>query len=156
MLSTARKKAVTLAATALIGAFATATVSTPAIAAPLTAPLRAEAPGTGELKAKLALAINTGASRAARAAELEAGAAGLPLLDQVGGAMAAAPPSFRWTILGPVSVNGDTLSAKLQTAVDGFDPFQFNLTWRQLDGTWKLTRESECTVASVAFLPCSL
>lgn len=70
--------------------------------------------------------------------------------------MAAAPPSFRWTILGPVSVNGDTLSAKLQTAVDGFDPFQFNLTWRQLDGTWKLTRESECTVASVAFLPCSL
>lgn len=156
MLSTASKKVATLAAAALIGAFGTAAVAAPALAAPVTNGLHAAAPGTGELKAKLQTAMNTGAPRAARAAELEAGEAGLPLLDQVGGAMAAAPPSFRWNVVGPVTENGDTLGAQLQTAVDGFEPFYFDLSWRQIDGTWKLTRESECTVASVAFLPCNL
>ncbi|MEU2034701.1 hypothetical protein [Nocardia amamiensis] len=156
MFRTTRTKAAMLAAVALFGAFGTVAATVPATAAPLTAPLHAAAPGPGELKAKLQTAINTGAARSVRAAELEAGEAGLPLLDQVGAAMASAPPSFRWTILGPVSVNGNVLSAQLQTAVDGFDPFYFTLTWKQIGGTWKLTREAECTVASVAFLPCNL
>ncbi|WP_280490704.1 hypothetical protein [Nocardia farcinica] len=156
MLSTAHKKVATLAAAALIGAFGAATVAAPATAAPVTAPQRAQAPSAGELKAKLQTAINTGAAPSVRAAELEAGEAGLPLMDQVAAAMAATPPSFRWTILGPTSVSGDTLTAQLQTAVDGFDPFYFDLTWVQIDGTWKLTRESQCTVASVAFLPCTV
>ncbi|MGV9663681.1 hypothetical protein [Nocardia niigatensis] len=127
-----------------------------ATAAPVFAAARTATPGTGDLKAKLQTALDTGAPAATRAAELEAGEAGLPLLDQVGTAMNAAPPSFRWSILGPVTEDGDTLSATLQTAVDGFDPFTFPLTWKLIDGNWKLSRDAECTVASVAMLPCSL
>ncbi|WP_433661673.1 hypothetical protein ACQPW1_05545 [Nocardia sp. CA-128927] len=159
MLSITGKKpvaAIALAAATLMGALGSVAVATPASAAPIVAPLHASAPGTGELKAKLQVALNTGAPRVARAAELEAGEAGLPLVDQVGTAMAATPPSFRWNILGPVTVNGDILGATLETAVDGYDPFHFDLTWKNIDGTWKLTREAECTVASVAFLPCTV
>ncbi|WP_378737093.1 hypothetical protein [Nocardia brasiliensis] len=159
MLSTTTKRPgtlIALAAATLIGAFGFGSAAIPATAAPIVAPLHASAPGPGELKAKLQVALNTNAPRATRAAELEAGEAGLPLIDQVGTAMAATPPSFRWTILGPVTVNGDILTATLQTAVDGYDPFHFQLTWKNIDGMWKLTREGECTVASVAFLPCTV
>ncbi|MFQ6398380.1 hypothetical protein ACLMAJ_33685 [Nocardia sp. KC 131] len=143
-----------LAATALVGTFGT--VATPAAAAPIGTPMRAEAPGVGELKAKLQLVLNTGASRSARAAELEAGDAGIGLVNQVGTVMAAAPPSFRWDVLGPVSVSGNQLTAQLKTSIDGYDPWFFEISWKQIDGTWKLTREAECTVASVAMLPCTV
>ncbi|MGW4353481.1 hypothetical protein ACWELJ_15495 [Nocardia sp. NPDC004582] len=151
---TSRLLGAALATAALLAGTGAGAVT--ATAAPAFAPARTASLGTGDLEAKLQTALNTGAGADARANELEAGHAGLPLLDQVGTAMNAAPPSFRWTILGPVTENGDTLSATLQTAVDGFDPFTFPLTWKLIDGTWKLSSESECTVASVAFLPCSL
>ncbi|MVU79033.1 hypothetical protein GPX89_17485 [Nocardia sp. ET3-3] len=128
----------------------------PASALPVTAPMKAANPGVGELHSKLALILDTSADRAARANELEAGEAGLPLIDQVGTVIAAAPPSFKWSVLGPVNVSGDTMTAGLQTSVDGFDPWNWTLTWRDIDGTWKLTRDSECTVASIAMVPCSL
>ncbi|WP_246180778.1 hypothetical protein [Nocardia ninae] len=159
MLRTTTKKSaslIALTAATLIGTFGSVATTVPAAAAPIVAPMQASAPGPGELKAKLQVVLNTGAARSARAAELEAGEAGLPLADQVGTAMAATPPSFRWNILGPVTVNGDILGATLQTAVDGYDPFHFDLTWKNIDGTWKLTREAQCTIASVAFLPCTV
>ncbi|MEU0504034.1 hypothetical protein [Nocardia sp. NPDC005998] len=145
-----------LAAAAAIGAFGTVATAVPATAAPIGAPMRTAAPGVGELKAKLQLVFNTGAGRSARAAELEAGEAGLGLVDQIGTVMAAAPSSFRWDVLGPVNVSGDLLNAQLTTAIDGWDPWYFDLSWKQIDGTWKLTREAECTLAGVAMLPCNL
>ncbi|RDI64575.1 hypothetical protein [Nocardia pseudobrasiliensis] len=145
--------AFSLAAAVFAGTTATAV---PAAAAPIMAPVHAAAPGLGELTAKLQLVLDTGASRAQRANELEAGEAGLPLVDQVGTVMAATPPSFRWELQGPVDVQGDTLTAGLQTSVDGYEPWHFQLTWRQIDGTWKLTREAECVVASIAVLPCTV
>ncbi|WP_329415540.1 hypothetical protein OG563_22660 [Nocardia vinacea] len=148
--------AFSLTAATVIGAFGTAATVAPATAAPIGAPMRTATPGLGELKAKLQLVLNTGASRSARAAELEAGEAGLSLADQVGSVMASAPPSFRWNVLGPVNVSGDLLTAQLTTAIDGWDPWYFDLSWKQIDGEWKLTREAECTIASVAMLPCNL
>ncbi|BAW04204.1 hypothetical protein [Nocardia seriolae] len=149
-----RIAAAAVALTAVLGGSA-ATIS-PASALPVVAPIKAANPGVGDLQSKLALILNTGASRSARANELEAGEAGLPLIDQVGTVIAAAPPSFKWSVLGPVNVSGDTLTAGLQTSIDGFDPWNWTLTWREIDGTWKLTRDSECTVASIAMVPCSL
>ncbi|MEV2218831.1 hypothetical protein AB0E01_03000 [Nocardia vinacea] len=152
--------AFSLTAAAVIGAFGTVATVAPAtaapIGAPIGAPMRTATPGLGELKAKLQLVLNTGASRSARAAELEAGEAGLSLVDQVGTVMASAPPSFRWNVIGPLNVSGDLLTAQLTTAIDGWDPWYFDLSWKQIDGTWKLTREAECTIASVAMLPCNL
>ncbi|MFE3188796.1 hypothetical protein ACFXHA_07275 [Nocardia sp. NPDC059240] len=149
-----RTAAATLAVAAILGG--TAATVVPAAAAPVIVPVKATNPGVGELQSKLALVLNTGASRAARANELEAGEAGMALIDQVGSVIAAAPPSFKWSVQGPVNVSGDTLTAGLQTSIDGFDPWNFTLTWRDIDGTWKLTRDGECTVASIAMLPCSL
>ncbi|WP_433195630.1 hypothetical protein ACQP1G_41935 [Nocardia sp. CA-107356] len=145
-----------LAAAAVIGAFGTVTTAAPANAAPIGAPMRTAAPGVGELAAKLRLVFNIGAARSARAAELEAGEAGLGLVDQIGTVMAAAPSSFHWDVLGPVNVSGDLLTAQLTTSIDGWDPWYFDISWKQIDGTWKLTREAECTLAGVAMLPCNV
>ncbi|MFI6870249.1 hypothetical protein [Nocardia sp. NPDC050406] len=155
MFNTKRRVAAALIAVTagLGGALVTAV---PATAAPAFAPVRTANPGVGDLQAKLQLVLNTGASRADRANELEAGEAGLPLVDQVGGVMAAAPSSFKWSVQGPVNVQGDYMTAGLQTSVDGFDPWHFDLSWRLIDGTWKLTREAECTIAGIAMLPCNL
>ncbi|MGV9723183.1 hypothetical protein [Nocardia beijingensis] len=147
-------------ATAAAFAIASATLAggfagiAPATAAP--AVVRTAAPSVGELQAKLQVLLNTGASRSARAAELEAGEAGLPMIDQIAGVMNSVP-SFRWSVQGPVSVNGDTLSANLMTTVDGFSPFPaIEVSWRRIDGTWKLTRESECTIGYYASVSCSV
>ncbi|WP_405167295.1 hypothetical protein OG203_20745 [Nocardia sp. NBC_01499] len=148
--------AFSLTAAALIGTFSTVATAAPAMATPIVAPVHAAAPSVGELKAKLQLVLNTGAARSARANELEAGESGLSLVDQVGTVMASAPSSFRWDLLGPVNVSGDRLTAQLTTSVDGWDPWFFELSWKQIDGTWKLTREAECTVAGVAMLPCTV
>ncbi|MEU2257142.1 hypothetical protein [Nocardia xishanensis] len=149
MISTRKKLgAVAFAAAALVGAFGTVTTAAIAEAAPITAPLRTSAPSTGELRAKMAVLFNAGASRSARAAELENGEAGLPAFDAASALIAIAPASWRWDVVGPVSVNGDTLSAVLYTATDGYEPWTFDLTWKQIDGTWKLSRESVCTIGN--------
>ncbi|MET9488577.1 hypothetical protein [Nocardia sp. NPDC006630] len=157
MINTTRNKlgAAVFAAAALIGGFNVAAVA-PAQAAPLVAPLRTAQPGLGDLQSKLRLALNTGADRGARANELEAGEAGLPLLDQVGGVINTVP-SLRWQLAGPVNSNGDTTTANLQVSVDGYGTFpNIEMGWREIDGTWKLTRESECSVAYYAGLSCNL
>ncbi|MEC3913373.1 hypothetical protein [Nocardia sp. CDC160] len=155
MIKNMRRIAAAAVAVAAVLGGAAATVA-PASALPVVAPVKAANPGVGELQSKLALVLNTGADRTARAAELEAGEAGLPLIDQVGTVIAAAPPSFKWAVQGPVNVSGDTMTAGLQTSIEGYEPWNFTLTWREIDGTWKLTREAECTVAGIAMLPCSL
>lgn len=149
MISTRKKLgAVAFAAATLVGAFGTVTTAAIAEAAPITAPLQTKAPSTGELRAKMALLFNAGAPRTARAAELETGAAGLGVFDTAATLIAIAPPSWRWDITGPVTVNGDTLSAVLYTATEGYEPWTFDLTWKQIDGTWKLSRESVCTIGN--------
>ncbi|MFB7721428.1 MULTISPECIES: hypothetical protein [unclassified Nocardia] len=157
MISTTRKKlgAAVFAAAAVIAGFNVATVA-PAQAAPIVSPVRTAQPGLGDLNSKLRLALNPGADRSARANELEAGAAGLPLLDQVGSVINTVP-SLRWTVAGPVGQNGDTVTANLQVTVDGYGTFpNIEMAWREIDGTWKLTRESECSVAYYAGQSCNL
>ncbi|AYF77117.1 hypothetical protein D7D52_28590 [Nocardia yunnanensis] len=142
-------------AAATLGGFQ-AVIVAPAQAAPITAPVRTQQPGLGDLQSKLRLVLDTGASRSARAAELEAGEAGLPLMDQIGSVINTVP-SLRWVLAGPVNVNGDTTTANLQVTVDGYGTFpNIELTWREIDGSWKLTRDSECSVAYYAGLGCNL
>ncbi|NUS43536.1 MAG: hypothetical protein HOQ24_07605 [Mycobacteriaceae bacterium] len=154
MISTARNTlgAALFAATALLAGGQVAAIA-PAAAAPI---VRTVQPGLGDLHAKLKVALNTSAPRAARAAELEAGEAGLPLLDQVGGVMNTVP-SLRWVLAGPLNVKGDTLTANLQITVDGYGTFpNIELAWRNVNQAWKLTRDSECRVAYYAGLRCNL
>ncbi|RJO72042.1 hypothetical protein D5S18_22950 [Nocardia panacis] len=125
-----------------------------ASATPITAPAHTNAPGTGELRAKMAVAFNAGAARADRANELEPGEAGLPAFDRAAALIAIAPSSWRWDITGPVTADGDRLNATLYTATDGYDPWTFDMSWKRIDGTWKLSRESVCTLAGFVGAPC--
>ncbi|MEV6427921.1 hypothetical protein [Nocardia sp. NPDC051463] len=146
--------AIAVAAATLTGALGTVATSAVAEAAPVTAPMRTNTPGTAELRAKLAVLFNAGAPRAARAAELESGAAGLPAFDRAAALIAIAPASWRWDVTGPVSVNGDVLSAKLSTSTPGYEPWTFDMSWRQVDGSWKLTQESVCTIGNFVGAGC--
>ncbi|MCM6776023.1 hypothetical protein NDR87_19990 [Nocardia sp. CDC159] len=146
-----------LVALALASALFTGGVAAavPAVAAPISVGVRTAAPGAGELQSKLQLVLNPGAPRASRAAQLEAGEAGLPLVDTVGGVMATVP-GFQWQVVEPIAVQGDTLTHQLQVNVPGFDAMFIELSWKQIDGTWKLTRESECTIAYYAGQACTV
>src|SRR5690606_25506065 len=110
-----RAAAAALALTA--AAFGSVATVAPATAAPSV--VRTNAPGVGELQSKLQLALNTGAPRGDRAAELEAGEAGLPVVDELSNRMAAIP-SFRYSVIGPVSTQGDLTTAQLKLALDGY------------------------------------
>ncbi|MFI1914969.1 hypothetical protein [Nocardia sp. NPDC020380] len=157
MRTTTRKKlgAAVIAVAATLGGL-TVAAGAPAQALPIAAPIRAAQPGLGDLQSQLQLLLNTGASRSDRANQLEAGEAGLPLLDQIGGVMNTVP-SLEWTLAGPVSTNGDTTTANLQVSVAGYGTFpNIELTWREIDGTWKLTKDSECSIAYYAGLGCNI
>ncbi|GAA5082354.1 hypothetical protein [Nocardia iowensis] len=140
--------AIAVAASVLTGTLGTVATTTVTQAAPLVAPLHASAPSTGELRAKVAILFNTGAARSARAAELENGEAGLAAFDRAAALIAIAPPSWRWDVVGPVTVDGDLLNARLLTSTEGYEPWYFDLSWRQVGGTWKLTQESVCTIGN--------
>ncbi|WP_327112502.1 hypothetical protein OHB12_28940 [Nocardia sp. NBC_01730] len=145
-----------IAAFALTAATLVGTIGTAATATAAPSIAHTAAPSVGELQSKLQLVLNTGASRAGRAAELEAGDPGVSIADQVA-ARIAMFPSYRWSVVGPVDAHGDSLTAQLKTAVDGFEDLPLiEVSWRQIDGTWKLTREALCTVAYYASVPCAV
>ncbi|WP_336086940.1 hypothetical protein [Nocardia sp. SSK8] len=141
-----------LTAAAILGTAGTLATAAPALAAPSivrTTP----APSAGQLQAKLQLVLNTGADRGTRANELENGEAGLPLMDQIGGVMASVP-GFAWNVTNAYT-EGSYTYADLLVTVPGFGTFPpIAASWVDVDGTWKLTSESQCTIAYYASLSC--
>lgn len=146
--------ALAVAGAALFGAFGTVATVSVAQAAPITAPLRTQAPTTGELRAKLAVAFNTNAARATRAAELESGEAGLPAFDRAAVLISLAPADWHWDVVGPVNYTDNVITAVLYTATSGYEPWTFSATWKKIDGTWKFSRESTCEIASFVGASC--
>ncbi|MEU8895131.1 hypothetical protein [Nocardia sp. NPDC048505] len=122
------------AAALLIPVGAAVVVTAPAaIAAPA-------APSTGALQGKLQAALN------GSAAELESGD---PSKLAVVGAVINRIPGYNWSVIGPVSVNGDVLSANLNSCL-GENCYPIPVTWKNVDNTWKFSRESEELLASYA------
>ncbi|WP_446224663.1 hypothetical protein ACTWPB_05795 [Nocardia sp. IBHARD005] len=121
-----------------------ATIFAPVTAAVVaTAPAAIAAPATpsaGQLYGKLQAAMN------GSAAELESGNAGglVVVRDTVNRI-----PGYSWDVSGPVTVDGDTLSATLNSRLGSY-AFPIPLTWKDIDGTWKLSQESEQTLVSYA------
>ena len=104
--------------------------------------------------AKLQILLNPGASDDAKAAELEAGYGGLSSVNQVAAALAAAGPAYSWTVVGPVTADSSVMTAQLQTSLVGFGDRFAPISWKWIDGTWKLSNESACYIASQAMVPC--
>ncbi|MEU0539607.1 hypothetical protein [Nocardia sp. NPDC005978] len=121
----------------LAASMATAGLLLPVSAAVvLTAPVAIAAPATpsaGELQGKLQSALN------GNAAELESGnAAGI----QGVGRTIAAIPGYSWDVSGPISVDGDVLSANLNSRLGSYN-YPIPVTWVNVGGTWKFSAESE-------------
>ncbi|MFC4125145.1 hypothetical protein [Nocardia rhizosphaerae] len=128
--------------------FAAATMAVAALFAPVTAAVVAApaaiaapaAPSAGELQGKLQAAMN------GSAAELESGNAGsLTVVRDTVNRI----PGYTWYVTGPVTVEGDTLSATLNSQLGDY-VFPIPVTWKNIDGTWKLSQESESTLVSYA------
>ncbi|MFC9969103.1 hypothetical protein [Nocardia ignorata] len=129
--------------------FAAASLAVATLFAPVTAAVVATAPAaiaapatpsTGELQGKLQAAMN------GSAAELESGnASGLAVVNQTVNRI----PGYSWSVSGPVTVEGDTLSATLNSTLGDYT-FPIPVTWKDVDGTWKLSQESESTLVSYA------
>lgn len=151
MMGTTRKTLGALAI-ALTAAAGTVTSTAVATAAPIVTQVH-QAPSAGELNAKMGLILNGSASRSARAAELETGEAGLATFDTAAALISVAPSSWRYQVVNP-SVQGDMIYAQLLTATDGYEPWYFDVSWKNIDGTWKLTRESQCTIGNFVGMGC--
>ncbi|MGM7649237.1 hypothetical protein ACSVDM_30355 [Nocardia sp. JW2] len=129
--------------------FAAASLAVATLFAPVTAAVVATAPAAiaapatpsaGELQGKLQAAMN------GSAAELESGnPGGLAVVNQTVNRI----PGYSWSVSGPVSVEGDTLSATLNSTLGDYT-FPIPVTWKDVDGTWKLSQESESTLVSYA------
>ncbi|MFD3596515.1 hypothetical protein ACFWU5_27680 [Nocardia sp. NPDC058640] len=127
--------AASMAVAALFAPVTAAVVATApaAIAAPAT-------PSAGELYGKLQAAMN------GSAAELESGdASGLAVVNQTVNRI----PGYSWDVSGPVTVDGDTLSATLNSRLGDYT-FPIPVTWVNVDETWKLSQESESTLVGYA------
>lgn len=100
----------------------------------------APVPSDGELQGKLQAALNGSAN------ELESGDPGSITIvrDRI-----ALIPGYTWSVSGG-SVSGDVLSANLQSCLG--QCFPIPVTWKNIDGTWKLSRESQDTLVSYANL----
>ena len=109
---------------------------------------------TDQLTAKLKVLMNGTSEQ--KANELEAGSAAFPTIDAVMVALKNAGPVMKWSVTGPVQLNGDTLTANIERSVPGWAPFSDPLTWKWIDGTWKLSNAGVCTLASIAFAQCSV
>lgn len=148
----------------------------PAVAAPAPAPAEvappAEAPveaapaptaeavvapaalSESQLVGKLQIVLSPGSSDDAKAAELEAGYGGLSSANQVAAALATAGPAYSWTVVGPVAADSSVMTAQLQTSLVGFGDRFAPISWKWIDGTWRLSNESACYIASQAMVPC--
>ncbi|MFE5286390.1 hypothetical protein ACFRAQ_15600 [Nocardia sp. NPDC056611] len=127
----------------VVASMLSASLLAPAVAVVATAPAAVAAPATpsaGELQGKLQAALN------GSAAELESGDA-----SQIGNVNQVIQriPGYSWDVSGPISVDGDVLSATLNSRLGSYS-FPFSVTWKNVGGTWKLSRESEEMLASYA------
>ncbi|MGV9860736.1 hypothetical protein ACWDTD_19075 [Gordonia sp. NPDC003425] len=124
-------------------------------AAAAPAPLTPGQLNAGQLNTKIKLILNTGAPRAARASELQAGERALPPVDTVANMLNVYRNSgFSYQVIGPVTQNGTTLNATLQMSLVGQGSRYRPLSWVWMDGKWKLSNTSVCTIAAYAMIPC--
>ncbi|MGB3885770.1 hypothetical protein [Gordonia sp. (in: high G+C Gram-positive bacteria)] len=113
-------------------------------------------PTAAQLQADLDF-LGSGASGAQKAQRLEGGSRAV---NQAQGILGLAKRfkamGLTYRIVDPVTVNGNTASARMKLASPGYDPTYMTLKWVWQDGRWKLTNASVCDLGSYASIPCNL
>ncbi|WP_132993160.1 hypothetical protein [Gordonia zhaorongruii] len=110
----------------------------------------------GQLNTKVKTIMNTKASRAARADELESGARALGSIDEVAEMLRVSGAGFSYKMIGPVQHSGKSLTATLQMSLIGNGSRTRQLTWVWTDDKWKLSDKSVCVIASYAMTKCTV
>ncbi|WP_018180246.1 hypothetical protein [Jongsikchunia kroppenstedtii] len=110
----------------------------------------------GQLNTKIKLIMNTGASNAQRADELQGGARALGSINQVAEMLRVSGAGFTYQMVGPVKLNGTTLTANLQMSLVGNGSRYRQLSWIWMDNKWKLSNASVCDIAAYAMIPCTV
>lgn len=82
------------------------------------------------------------------------GADARPLTDRLASLSTGSVPLLHWSVHEPVMRDGDRATVRLRSDV------LFNQSWRpvtfvNVDGEWKLTRESTCELSRSLLLPCA-
>ncbi|MBL1074695.1 hypothetical protein JK358_09825 [Nocardia sp. 2] len=122
------------AAALLLPVSAAAVIAAPAaVAAPA-------APSAGELQGTMQAALN------GSGAALESGDA-----SRIGAVKTriAAIPGYSWSITGGVSVDGDVANATLDSRLGDYS-YPIPVTFKYVDGSWKVSRETEDLLVSYA------
>lgn len=84
----------------------------------------------------------------------EGGAAARPLTDRLASLSTGSVPLLHWSVHEPLIIDGDRATLQVRSDV------LFNQSWRpvtfvNVDGQWKLTRESTCELSASLLLPCA-
>lgn len=84
----------------------------------------------------------------------EGGAEARPLTDRLASLSTGSVPLLHWSVHEPVMYDGDRATVRVRSDV------LFNLAWRpvtfvNVDGDWKMTRESTCELSASLLLPCA-
>lgn len=84
----------------------------------------------------------------------EGGAESRPLTDRLVSLSTGSVPLLHWSVHEPVTFDGDRATVRVRSDV------LFNQAWRpvtfvNVDGEWKLTRESTCELSASLLLPCA-
>ncbi|MGC0363281.1 hypothetical protein ABH922_001265 [Rhodococcus sp. 27YEA15] len=138
---------------------APAPVDAPAADAAVVDAPAAQGPSTPELStlnSQLQRGLSSATTDAEVAASIEGGAAGVPTVRAVGGALNIASAIYKWELSAPVTVTGDVARAQLTTSLPGTTPTQATLKWYWIDGQWKLSNDSLCFMAHRAMAKCTV
>ncbi|MFF0545889.1 hypothetical protein ACWEVD_31600 [Nocardia thailandica] len=133
----------------MIRSFAAASLAAAALLMPVTAAVVATAPvavaapaapSAGELNGVVQSAFN------GNSGALESGdASSIAVVRERVNAI----PGYHWSVVGPVSVDGDVASATINSSLGDYT-FPIPVTFKYIGGAWKLSQESEQTLIGYA------
>ncbi|MGO3327666.1 hypothetical protein [Gordonia sp. (in: high G+C Gram-positive bacteria)] len=110
----------------------------------------------GQLNTKIKTIMNTSASDATRADELQGGQQALGSINSVAQMLKVSGAGFSYKVVGPVNQSGTTLNARLQMSLVGNGSRYRELSWVWVDNKWKLSNKSVCVIAEYAMLKCTV
>ncbi|MFC0314373.1 hypothetical protein ACFQNE_12685 [Gordonia phosphorivorans] len=128
---------------------------TPAASAPAAAG-GPTAPTLGGFQSDMAV-LGGGASTAEKAKLLEGGTAAVtPVNNQFRLAEQFRGVGVGYSLVGPVTQNANTATARFKLTAPGYAPTYSTLRWVWADGRWKLSNKSVCELAAYSQTPCNL
>src|SRR5690606_11872829 len=140
--------------TALAAVSATALVAAPsATADPGTFSITSEVPTLEQLEAQVHFLTATPASDEAKAENLEGGMNAVIVPRTVYNLGLFREPLGWSTVTGPETHNGDVHPATLHSHSAGRPAITMTVTWKRIDGKWKMADESLCNGVAAVGLP---